>query len=117
MEVLAMRRPLLALSFAVPLLVLACGDNGGGSTTKPAETSTGQPTTSGTSEPDTTTSSSTGTTEVDPTATSGGEMCGNGTQEGFEGCDDGNMVNEDDCTNECKLPICGDSILYNMGNG
>ncbi len=30
---------------------------------------------------------------------------------GEEACDDGNAVNDDECTNACKLPTCGDSIV------
>ncbi|GEM_PF-3087554 len=29
-------------------------------------------------------------------------VCGNGNKEGSEECDDGNIVNDDGCTNECK---------------
>ncbi|MBI4135324.1 DUF4215 domain-containing protein [Candidatus Uhrbacteria bacterium] len=36
--------------------------------------------------------------------------CGNGTKEGSEQCDDGNQVNEDGCTNECRLAVCNDGI-------
>jgi len=28
-----------------------------------------------------------------------------------EECDDANDVNDDKCTNGCKLPICGDGIV------
>jgi len=28
-----------------------------------------------------------------------------------EQCDDGNLVNTDDCTNNCNLPVCGDGIV------
>lgn len=30
--------------------------------------------------------------------------CGNGTMEGTEECDDGNVVDKDGCSNQCKLP-------------
>lgn len=33
----------------------------------------------------------------------------------LEECDDGNMENQDDCTNECKLNICGDGIIQLFG--
>ena len=29
----------------------------------------------------------------------------------MEACDDGNEVDEDDCSNACTLPICGDGIV------
>jgi len=29
-----------------------------------------------------------------------------------EGCDDGNTVDDDDCLNNCQLPICGDSKVH-----
>jgi cysteine-rich repeat protein len=38
-------------------------------------------------------------------------MCGNGIVEGDEECDDGNDVDDDDCTNACTLPVCGDGIV------
>jgi cysteine-rich repeat protein len=28
-----------------------------------------------------------------------------------EDCDDGNAVNDDNCRNNCVIPICGDGIL------
>jgi cysteine-rich repeat protein len=31
--------------------------------------------------------------------------------EGFEQCDDGNRINDDGCTNECTVAVCGDGIL------
>jgi cysteine-rich repeat protein len=37
-------------------------------------------------------------------------VCGNGVIEGTEMCDDGNTVNADNCTNACKLPLCGDLL-------
>ena len=39
--------------------------------------------------------------------------CGDGypDEEAGEECDDGNDVEEDNCTNECKRPICGDGIV------
>jgi len=30
--------------------------------------------------------------------------CGNGEKEGIEGCDDGNQLDSDSCSNDCKLP-------------
>ena len=28
-----------------------------------------------------------------------------------EACDDGNKVDDDECTNSCTAPICGDGLL------
>ena len=47
---------------------------------------------------------------VDVTCTLGAG-CGNGTLDIGEECDDNNSVNDDACTNGCKLPACGDSIV------
>ena len=38
--------------------------------------------------------------------------CGNGIVEDGEACDDGNAVEDDECTNACELPACGDGILH-----
>jgi cysteine-rich repeat protein len=38
--------------------------------------------------------------------------CGNGSQEGSEQCDDGNMSNEDTCLNDCTWAFCGDGFHY-----
>jgi cysteine-rich repeat protein len=38
-------------------------------------------------------------------------ICGNGMVETGEGCDDGNTVETDDCTNACQLASCGDGHL------
>ena len=37
-------------------------------------------------------------------------MCGNGTQEAGEECDDGNDLNTDACTTACKSAFCGDGF-------
>jgi len=37
-------------------------------------------------------------------------MCGNNQVDPGEQCDDGNTINNDGCSNECKNPICGDGI-------
>jgi cysteine-rich repeat protein len=42
--------------------------------------------------------------------------CGNGAVEIGEACDDGNDVADDECTNACELPVCGDGIMQ-AGNG
>jgi cysteine-rich repeat protein len=38
--------------------------------------------------------------------------CGNGIPEEGEACDDGNRTATDDCTNECTVARCGDSIVH-----
>lgn len=38
-------------------------------------------------------------------------VCGDGIKYGQEECDDGNRVNTDDCTNDCRLARCGDGFL------
>jgi cysteine-rich repeat protein len=42
-----------------------------------------------------------------------GPMCGNGMLEAGEGCDDGNDVDDDECSNDCSLPSCGDGVEQN----
>lgn len=37
--------------------------------------------------------------------------CGDGIVDSGEECDDGNSVNDDSCTNQCKRPVCGDGIV------
>jgi len=41
--------------------------------------------------------------------------CGNGKLEWALGetCDDGNSVDDDGCTNSCRLPRCGDGVIQN----
>ena len=44
-------------------------------------------------------------------------VCGNGILEEGEECDDGNLINHDGCSNECKneeynISLCGDGILF-----
>ena len=38
--------------------------------------------------------------------------CGDGTTDANEECDDGNMSNEDACTNGCRSAFCGDALVY-----
>ena len=40
--------------------------------------------------------------------------CGNGVLDPGEQCDDGNSNNYDNCTNQCKLNVCGDNFV-NVG--
>jgi len=37
--------------------------------------------------------------------------CGDGIVDPGEECDDGNANNNDDCRNDCTIPLCGDGIL------
>ncbi len=37
--------------------------------------------------------------------------CGDGVRNGDEACDDGNMVQGDDCLNDCTIPRCGDGQI------
>lgn len=37
--------------------------------------------------------------------------CGDGVVTSPEECDDGNEVNNDECTNQCTVPRCGDGII------
>jgi len=69
-------------------LALGCGDDGGAAATD-AEASTAAASGSG---------SGSGTADEtgDPN-----DPCGNGVQDGFEACDDGNRVNGDGCNNDC----------------
>jgi cysteine-rich repeat protein len=65
--------------------------------------------------------SGTGGTDTDDgggTGTGGGgtsdpePVCGNGTPEGDEECDDGNDSNEDACLNDCVDASCGDGYVW-----
>jgi cysteine-rich repeat protein len=40
----------------------------------------------------------------------GCESCGDRTRQGLEACDDGNRIDDDECTNDCTLPRCGDGV-------
>lgn len=39
-------------------------------------------------------------------------VCGDATVQTGEECDDGNRVDDDSCTNTCRLPRCGDGIVH-----
>lgn len=41
----------------------------------------------------------------------GGQVCGNGTIESPEECDDGNTVSGDGCSSGCKKEFCGDGVV------
>ena len=40
-----------------------------------------------------------------------GDLCGDGTTEGNETCDDSNTVSGDGCSSNCLLEVCGDGVL------
>ena len=46
-------------------------------------------------------SSTSVTTSVDSSSTTGGAVCGDGVVEGDEPCDDGNDIDDDECSNDC----------------
>lgn len=39
------------------------------------------------------------------------KYCGDGEAQDEEACDDGNDINNDECSNMCILPVCGDGII------
>jgi cysteine-rich repeat protein len=43
--------------------------------------------------------------------TGNSQVCGNGIVQGNEQCDDGNMSNNDACTNTCMNAVCGDGFV------
>jgi len=44
-----------------------------------------------------------------------GPICGDGTVDAGEECDDGNLANGDGCTSSCTVEFCGDGIVNNGG--
>jgi uncharacterized repeat protein (TIGR03806 family) len=42
-------------------------------------------------------------------------LCGNGSLDGSESCDDGNTLSGDGCSTICEIEICGDGELNNNG--
>lgn len=48
-----------------------------------------------------------------PSCNSAEPVCGDAKVEGDEECDDGNNVDTDDCTSECKKSACGDGFVQN----
>ncbi len=43
--------------------------------------------------------------------------CGDGIQVSGEQCDDGDLLNSNDCTNACRWAECGDGLIWNEGAG
>ena len=110
--------------------VVGCGDDGAGETTTAPNTSTPMmtteitpPTSSTTTTGDETTGASTGgelpttgdgdSSSSDPSTSSSGPagVCGDGTVDPDEECDDGNDILTDACLPTCVAAICGDAVL------
>ncbi|MFP6684836.1 MAG: DUF4215 domain-containing protein, partial [Polyangiaceae bacterium] len=89
---------------AVAAAATACG---GGNTTDTAGSTSGGGATGGSSG----TATSTGGSATGGQGGSAAPRCGDGKVDPGEGCDDGNMVDDDACTNACGLPACGDGIV------
>lgn len=53
------------------------------------------------------------TTDTGSGSSSGGPpgVCGDGTVDEGEGCDDGNTDDTDTCTNACMMAVCGDGLV------
>ncbi|MDC0673403.1 SBBP repeat-containing protein [Nannocystis radixulma] len=86
-----------------------------GGTTEPESTTdvSTTTTTDGTTEPASTTDASTTTTTdgtTDASTTGPEPICGNGTLEQGESCDDGDADETDACTTLCKPPACDDGL-------
>ena len=114
MEVKKPSHQFIALSWllAGSALLLGCSDDVPNTSTEGTETDS---TTKATSEDVTSGTPPTSDPTADPTEdpTGGPEpVCGNGTKEGVEECDNG-ADNADDkaCTGECKVNVCG-CLLY-----
>ncbi|MCY0990752.1 DUF4215 domain-containing protein [Nannocystis sp. ILAH1] len=97
-------------------------DTGGtvSETSGPTSTTTTEATT--TEATATTTTTGTSTTAEDPSTTDAtdatgsqntteGPKCGDGQLDPGELCDDGNVLNNDACTNSCKFAACGDGFV------
>ena len=44
-------------------------------------------------------------------------LCGDGIIDEDEECDDGDLNNQNDCTNSCNNAVCGDNWVWNQGTG
>jgi len=56
------------------------------------------------------TDGTTGGIDTDTDTGGGVALCGDSIVASDEACDDGNLVDHDDCRNDCTLPTCGDGI-------
>lgn len=65
----------------------------------------------GTTSDGASTGSSGAPTTAPPDTTGATSVCGDGVVEGAETCDDGNSIDEDECTNACQQAACGDGIV------
>jgi cysteine-rich repeat protein len=54
--------------------------------------------------------------QISRAAFGGREVCGNGSIEGDEQCDDGNTVDVDNCRADCRTAVCGDTIVRTGGD-
>ena len=41
-------------------------------------------------------------------------VCGDAVVDADEQCDDGNGIDNDDCRNDCTIPVCGDGIVQSL---
>ncbi|MDC0717908.1 DUF4215 domain-containing protein [Nannocystis bainbridge] len=81
-------------------------------TTGPEVTTTEPPSTSTTTGSSTTADETESTSEASGSQnTTGGPKCGDGQLDPGELCDDGNVLNNDACTNSCKFATCGDGFV------
>lgn len=87
------------------------GASAGGSDTGGLGGSTGAGDTGGTGGGDTGGTGGGGTG-----GSSGPAVCGDGQVQAPEPCDDGDFDNTDDCTEQCKLPACGDGYVQPSAN-
>jgi cysteine-rich repeat protein len=79
------------------------GSSGAGEGTSAEGSESGA--TAGSSDVDTSASDSTGPSDTGPPS------CGDGIVDGDEECDDGDLVDIDECSNECRRPVCGDGLV------
>jgi len=83
-----------------------------GPTSSATSAGTMSETTSTDSSTSTSTTSGGSTTESSADGSStGAAICGDAVVDPGEGCDDGNHVDDDACTNACSLPACGDGVV------
>ena len=55
----------------------------------------------------------TNATDTDPTETTiSPAICGDGSIDASESCDDGNQSNDDDCLGSCEVAVCGDGFVH-----
>ena len=84
----------------------------GGTTSTTLMPTTTSSTTTTTTTTSTTTSTTTTSTTTSTTTTTLPAVCGDGSVEGSEACDDGNADNTDSCVDTCELNYCGDGFVH-----